>query len=140
MSVHREPLFVQRAADAEMPDDRLELGRTGEKLAERLLRKLGYRVLSRNYHCPAGEIDIVALDADTVVFAEVRTRRSEASDDIEEFVNPSKQRQVARVARYYVHQHHAEEHPCRFDVILVIVPPDGRPLIRHIPDAFQPGR
>jgi len=114
-----------------------KLARKGEKLAARFLRKCGYRLLARNYRCPAGEIDIIALDAETLVFVEVKTRRSEAAADIEQAVTPAKQRQLARVARYYVHERGAEARPCRFDILAVLLPEGAKPVLRHIPDAFQ---
>lgn len=53
------------------------LGRTGEVKAEKFLKKLGYKILAKNYKTVVGEIDIIAKDGDTVVFVEVKTRTNE---------------------------------------------------------------
>ena len=58
-----------------MGDARRELGIDGERAAERFLRRLGYTIVERNYRCPLGEIDLVALDRRTIVFVEVKTLR-----------------------------------------------------------------
>ncbi len=120
-----------------MPDDHANLGRRGEKLARRFLENLGYRVFARNYRCPAGELDMIALDGDTVVFVEVKTRRSEDAADVEQAVNPVKRRQLSRVAKYYLAARPAaRRRPCRFDVVAIVCGTDGEPEIRHYPDAF----
>lgn len=67
-----------------------ELGRWGETVAAHTLTNQGYTVLNVNWRCRAGEIDIVALDADTVVFVEVKTRRSAAYGDPLEAITPHK--------------------------------------------------
>ena len=53
----------------------MNLGAAGEKAAAKYLRRRGYRIVARNYRCRGGEIDLIALDADTIVFVEVKTRR-----------------------------------------------------------------
>jgi len=122
-----------------MADDRAGLGRYGEKLARRYLEKLGYRVLVRNYRCPAGEIDLIALDERDVVFVEVKTRRSEQAQDVERAVNHPKRRQLTRTAQYYLAAcPAAKKHPCRFDIVGIVCSGDGDPLIRHIRNAFAP--
>lgn len=120
-----------------MADDRASLGRQGEKLARRFLEKLGYRIITQNYRCPAGELDLMALDGDTIAFVEVKTRRSEEADDVERAVNPAKRRQLVRVARYYLaSKPAARKHPCRFDVVAIVSSGNGDAEVRHIPDAF----
>ena len=130
-----------KAARREQP-----LGPRGEKLAARHLRRLGLKILARNYRCPAGEADIIALDrstradrdAETIVFVEVKARRSDRHVDPESAVNPKKRRQLARVAEYYLAHHPAEDYQVRFDVVAVIAAADGKPEIRHTVDAFAP--
>jgi len=117
--------------------DTLEIGRKGEKLARRFLKKLGYRILARNYACPAGEIDVIALDGRTIAFVEVKTRRGDALADPENAVNAHKRRQLTRVAQYWLSQRRADDYGCRFDVVSVTMHERGRPVIRHTPDAFQ---
>lgn len=123
-----------------MADDRAELGRRGERLARRFLRKqLGYVIVTENYRTPVGEIDLIALDGPCVVFVEVKTRRSEDAGDVEEAVGPIKQRRLARAARHFLAtQPDAADRPCRFDVLAIVCPATGKPHVRHVPDAFTP--
>jgi putative endonuclease len=120
-----------------LADDRANLGHRGEKLAGKFLKKLGYRIITQNYRCPAGELDLIALDGNAIVFVEVKTRRSEEADDVERAVNPAKRRQLVRVAKYYlVSKPAAQKHPCRFDVVGIVCSHDGDHEVRHIRDAF----
>jgi putative endonuclease len=93
--------------------------------------------LARNYRCPRGEIDLIALDKETVVFVEVKARQDIDLADPEENVRLSKQRRLTAIARHWLQRHDAGDRACRFDVIAVLVGP-GKPTVRHIPDAFQP--
>ena len=121
------------------------LGPRGEKLAARHLRRLGLKILARNYRCPAGEADIIALDrstrsdrdAETIVFVEVKARGTDRHVAPESAVNPAKRRQLARVAEYYLAHHPAEDYEVRFDVVAVIAA-DRKAEIRHTVDAFAP--
>jgi putative endonuclease len=130
-----------RNANTHVADDRAELGRRGERLAEKHLKRLGCRILVRNYRCDAGEIDLIVRHAETIAFVEVKTRRSEDAADVEEAVNPHKRRQLIRVARdYLLRTPAAAEYALRFDIVGIVVGDDGTPEIRHIPEAFCPPR
>jgi putative endonuclease len=102
-----------------MTRDRRDCGREGEELAAAFLRARGYTILARNFRCRAGELDIIALDARTLVFTEVRTRRGWAQGSALESVSVAKQRQVVRVAELFLARHHLHTHPVRFDVVAV---------------------
>jgi len=123
------------------------LGPLGEKLAARCLRRKGCKILARNFRCPPGEADIIALDAstrersgaETIVFVEVKTRTGEAYVAPESAVDAGKRRQLARVARYYLSRHDAADYAVRFDVVAVVFDEGGKPRVRHVPDAFRPG-
>lgn len=114
------------------------LGDRGENLAARHLRNLGYRIITRNYRCPLGEIDIVARDGTTLVFVEVKTR---AYDDQgispEDQVNNVKQHQITKAAKYYLGRYGTVQPAARFDVVAVVWPDNRDPLIRHTPHAFE---
>lgn len=114
----------------------MALGARGEAVAAEFLATRGYRVVSRNFRCPQGEIDIVAVDDDTVVFVEVKSRRSDDAADPEINVHQRKRRRLVRAARAYVGRKGLEECPCRFDVIAVVLPEAGPPRIEHFEDAF----
>ncbi len=113
------------------------LGKRGEKLASKFLRKQGCRILARNYRCPAGEADIVAMDRDdTLVFVEVKTRSSNYHTDPQSAVNADKQRRLRNVAKYFLSAHKCEELNVRFDVISIVMRDGGPPEIEYIKDAF----
>ena len=121
-------------------DRRLYLGSRGERAAARHLRKRGYRIITRNYRCPVGEIDLISTDGDTVVFVEVKTRSSDEAEDPVDTVRPAKWARVERAARYFLMQRARGDYPCRFDVIVVVWPPRGSPRFEHFEDAYQPRR
>jgi putative endonuclease len=112
------------------------LGRDGEKVAAEYLKKLGYRILARNFTCPVGELDLIALDGRTLVFAEVKTLRAQADIDPVEQVHAGKQAHIRKVARYYLSVKGAENLPARFDVLAVTFPETSQPRIEHLIDAF----
>jgi len=117
-------------------DSSKSLGRRGEELARAHLKKLGYKILARNYTCPVGELDLIALDGRTLVFAEVKTLRGQSDIDPVEQVHAGKQAHVRRVARFYISAKQAHDLPARFDVLAVTIPDTGPPHIEHLQDAF----
>ncbi|MBM3294622.1 MAG: YraN family protein [Candidatus Aminicenantes bacterium] len=116
--------------------DRIRLGRAGEDAAVRHLEKKGWRIIVRGFRWRRGEIDLVAEDGDTLVFAEVKTRTDRDYGPPEESVTRAKRRQIRRVASAYLAVHGLESVACRFDVLAVEFDDDGRPLVRHLLDAF----
>jgi putative endonuclease len=92
-------------------------GARAEELCAELLRKAGLRVLARNWRCRHGEIDLVAEEGRTVVFAEVRFRRNERFGGAAESVTASKQARLIAAARLYLMRR--PESDCRFDVLLL---------------------
>ncbi len=114
-------------------------GDRGERAAARFLRRLGYKIIQRNYSSAWGEIDLIALDGTTLVFVEVKTRRSDAIGQPEEAVTIDKQKILTRMALSYLKKYKLLEARTRFDVV-AIVWPDGvrEPQIRHLCNAFEP--
>ena len=119
-----------------MSEPTTQLGRKGERLAARFLKKHGYRLLQRNYTCPRGEIDLVALDGEEVVFVEVRTRTDDAFGDPAESVTSKKRRQVSSVALDYARRKKLADQPMRFDVVTVLFGRSDQPRIELFRDAF----
>jgi putative endonuclease len=103
----------------ESPDHNQTVGRRGEKLAERYLRRRGYRIVARNFRAAGAEIDLVAMDGDTVVFVEVKTRRAVGAGAPEDSVTEHKQRQLRRAAEIFSARYRAHDRPMRFDVIAI---------------------
>ncbi len=116
----------------------MTLGPRGEKIAARFLKKLGYKIVSRNYESSAGEIDLIALDGDSIVFVEVKSRSSRSGADPETAVGWRKQQQLSRVAKYYLSSKNLSNRPCRFDVIGVLIQDGCDPDIEHFVNAFPP--
>lgn len=111
------------------------LGLKGEDLAVSFLRGKGYRILSRNFKTPFGEIDIVAEDGNTLVFVEVKTRTDSSFGRPYEAVNFRKREKMRKVALHYLKTTRRETHS-RFDVLSIEM--DGsRSMIEHIVDAFE---
>jgi putative endonuclease len=117
---------------------RQELGKQGEDLACQELERLGYAIVARRYRTRAGEIDIIASDAGTVVFVEVKARLDLSFGDPVEAVTLEKQRRVVAMATDYVARHDLDNTPCRFDVVTVDALVDP-PRITVYKDAFRPG-
>ena len=117
-----------------------KLGPLGEKVGAKYLKRLGYRILQRNYRCSIGEIDLIAADGDTLVFVEVKTRSNSTAADPEAAVNFYKRRKITGVAKTFIAQMRAENLPARFDVLSIIISdqPRSRPEIEHFVDAFAP--
>jgi len=107
-------------------------GARAEDLCAELLRKAGLRVLARNWRCRHGEIDLVAEEGSTLVFAEVRFRRDQRYGGAAESVTAAKQARLLAAARLYLMRR--PEADCRFDVLLLDSLDGGR--IEWIRNAF----
>ncbi|HXF67157.1 MAG TPA: YraN family protein [Burkholderiales bacterium] len=92
-------------------------GRGAEALAAALLERAGLTILARNYRCRFGEIDLVAQSGPTLVFVEVRARRSEQFGGAAASITRAKRRRLLAAARHYLAAR-GEDRPCRFDVVL----------------------
>ncbi|OXM65790.1 MULTISPECIES: YraN family protein [Amycolatopsis] len=121
---------------AARPARHLTLGRRGEDIAARHLQKLGFVVLSRNWRCRQGELDLIATDGRTLVICEVKTRTRESFGDPAEAVTEDKIARIRRLAGQWLSVHRVGWCRVRFDVIAVYADGDGEPRVRHIPGAF----
>jgi putative endonuclease len=113
-------------------------GRQGEVLAVEYLKQQGYRIQQQNYRCRSGEIDIIAWDGSTLVFVEVKAKGQLRFGAPQVMVDWRKQQKLVRVAMTYVQQQGLSNTPVRFDVVAILLPPDGVPEVTHLPAAFQP--
>lgn len=112
------------------------LGRRGEDLAVEYLQQQGLVVLSRNWRCREGEIDLVLTDADRLVVCEVKTRSGTRYGEPAEAVDRRKVARIRRVTNAWLAAHHVRWCEVRFDVLAVLAEP-GRPVtVRHYPGAF----
>ena len=94
-------------------------GRRAEQAAAVFLARQGLRVIARNYHCRGGEIDLICRDGNTLVFVEVRQRRSRRFGGAAASITPSKQAKIRKTALAYLQQHHPQPPDCRFDAICI---------------------
>ncbi|MEI7639139.1 MAG: YraN family protein [Syntrophus sp. (in: bacteria)] len=119
-----------------MTKERISTGKMGEEIAAEHLVGVGYEILERNFRCPLGEMDIVARDHETMVFVEVRSRRTDNYGSPLESVGFTKQKKISRVAEYYLNRHGLQQVKARFDVVAVKLSP-SRPEVELIRDAFD---
>lgn len=113
-------------------------GRRAEDIAVERLVASGLRIVHRNWRRPEGEIDIVADDAGTCVFVEVRSRTGGERGHPLESVTPRKQAQIIRTARLFLDQEPTRASGFRFDVIGIVFADDGDVTeCVHVRDAFQ---
>ena len=113
------------------------LGTDGELLAKGYLEELGFEILEENWVFKKSEIDLIAYKNSTIVFVEVKTRRNNSFAEPEDYVSPDKQKQMAFAADEYIHLM-SHQHEIRFDIISVLFDKFGKPIIKHIEDAFWP--
>ncbi len=121
----------------EKPHDNKTLGAYGEELAADFLMAKGYRIFERNFRCKVGEVDIVAKDGSTVIFVEVKTRRSLSFGVPQLAVTAFKQRQIMKAALTWLSKHKLHDAAARFDVVAITLRADSEPAIEHIRNAFD---
>jgi len=113
-------------------------GDRSERAAVRFLRRLGYRIHSRNFRCPAGELDIIALDRRCLVFVEVRSTGQSDPERPMLSIDAEKQRRMSAAAVRFLQSRQLVDVPSRFDVLIVCWPAGQRePRIDHFPNAFE---
>ncbi|MCL5103981.1 MAG: YraN family protein, partial [Armatimonadetes bacterium] len=104
-----------------MPTPRARLGRSAEIAAAAELGRRGYRIVTSNYRCRQGEIDLIARHGDSLVFVEVRCKRTDTYGTPAESITPAKQRKIVLTAQHYLHANGLGDINCRFDVVEVSV-------------------
>ena len=120
---------------------RQRLGRRAEELVAERLRLAGWRIVGRNVRLTSGELDLVALDGDVLVFVEVKAGRERASTGPERpahAVGPRKQRKLRLVAREWIARGRGPSGVAgyRFDVVGVRFGADGLADVDHVRQAF----
>lgn len=108
------------------------VGDFGEEHACAVLQARGWEVLDRNWRCASGEIDLVARDGDTVVFCEVKTRRSQRYGSPAEAITPAKAARLRRLAILWLRAYGGAAPHIRIDVIGVLVPRSGPCQVQHL--------
>ena len=115
-----------------------ERGKCAEDIASSFLRKKGYKIIERNFHCYFGEIDIIAENENYLVFVEVKYREGDGFGGAIGAVTPAKQIKLKKTAQYYL-QKQRKEPLVRFDVVLLRGEPEklNKAQIEIIKDAFR---
>ena len=120
--------------------DHVQLGRIGEEAAVAHLEARGYRIVARNFRCPLGEIDLIAVEGTVTVFVEVKSRSTADFGKPFDAITLLKQHRLTRLATYYLKGKHLLNRPARFDAVSVAVTPDGRvERVELLVDAFEAG-
>ena len=113
-----------------------EIGRSGEDIAVEYLEKNGYTILERNFRCNQGEIDIIAIDKQEIVFVEVKARKNKNYGLPSEAVNEQKRKHMIKAIKYYIYLRNLENDFIRIDVIEVYIK-DKKAYINHIKQAID---
>lgn len=117
---------------------RFSLGAWGEAQARDFLLRQGYTLLAGNWRSPEGELDLIAEVDGTLVFVEVKTRRTAAFGAPEEAISPRKIRHLIRSAAAYLEAHTTGDRAWRIDVIAITAGPGPRVIrLEHFADAIQ---
>lgn len=116
-----------------MSNIKKEIGDYGENLAAQFLHKNGYTILERNFRVSSGELDIIALQRETLVVVEVKTRKDDSFYSAREAVTISKQNKIKAALKEYISGKKLKYNEIRFDVIEVYTK-NGK--IEHFADAF----
>ncbi|MEO6087037.1 MAG: YraN family protein [Umezawaea sp.] len=111
---------------------RADLGRQGEDLACEYLERQGLVVLSRNWTCRDGEIDVVATDGDQLIVCEVKSRSGVASGSPLEAVTPEKLARIQRVTQRWLMVYRVGWVSVRYDAISILWPPEGEVRLHHL--------
>lgn len=116
-----------------------EFGSYGEELACRFYESRKFAILERNFRCRLGEIDIIAENADTIVFAEVKMRKDSSFAGAAEYVTYTKQKRIINAARFWLGKKKRPDKYLRFDVVEIYLPEGkvGKAYINLIDNAFE---
>lgn len=110
----------------------LRTGERGEALAARYLEEQGLTVLSKNWRCPEGELDLVLTDGRTLVVCEVKTRTTDNYGPPAEAVDEPKAARIRRLTRRWRADHGVPHVPTRYDVVAILWPPGETPKVSHL--------
>ena len=117
----------------ESPSNTAGLGKKGENRAAEALISAGMSIIARNFRCKRGEIDIIALDGETLVFAEVKAWSAFGMENLPYSVNRKKQARIIETAKYFLSVHRQYYgRAIRFDVVFV-----GKEAVTHLASAFM---
>ncbi len=114
-----------------------DIGKEGEELAAAYLESKGWVILDRNYFFEKAEVDIVAVDQNTIVFVEVKKRSNTYFGHPEDYVTPAKEKNIHKAAEAWIYERKMDTAFVRFDIISVVQKGNQAPEITHFEDAFR---
>ena len=114
-----------------------QFGQKSEALAATFLEDKGYTIITTNWHCAMGELDIVAKKDGVLVFVEVKARHSHTTETAFASINNAKRKKLYNTVMTYLAHYDLEDVAWRIDVIAIAVPRNGRPIVDHVEDAFD---
>ncbi|MFP4106977.1 MAG: YraN family protein [Phycisphaerae bacterium] len=120
------------------------LGERGERLARKLLKRSGCKILATNYRCSGGEIDLIVLEPNsrkepgsgTICFVEVKTRSTDKYTTPESAVDYKKARRVRKAAGHYLATRDTSDYNTRYDIVSIVIRNGEKPEIKHLKRAF----
>ncbi|MDV4151184.1 YraN family protein [Clostridium sp. AL.422] len=116
-----------------------DIGNYGEDLALDYLNKIGYKLITRNFRCRNGEIDLIFKFEELIIFIEVKSRYSYHFGIPREAVTYLKQKQIFSISKYFLYKYKLLNYNCRYDVIEIYFNKNNNSYyIEHIKDAFRP--
>ena len=123
------------------PTPRRQLGTRGEDQARRYLEDQGYQLLAANWHCAAGELDLVMRDGAEIAFIEVKTRRGEAAGRAEEAISAAQGRRLLAAAEWFLSEHpELDDLIWRIDLVAItLAGPDAGSRLTHVTNAVVAG-
>jgi putative endonuclease len=116
--------------------ERIRLGKTGEKIALKRLKKLGYKYIEKNYRCSMGEIDLIMKHKEHLIFVEIKTRKGYSTAYAKEAIDKRKIRKISKTALNYMKENDCCDVKSRFDVVAINLD-RGNEEIEVITDAFE---
>ncbi|MEQ8674366.1 MAG: YraN family protein [Aggregatilineales bacterium] len=114
-----------------------QTGTLGEDHARRYLEHIGYQIVTTNWHCQFGEIDIIARDGDAWTFVEVKTRRTKSTESAYASITPAKREKLVKSVHTYLNDHELDDVQWRIDVIAIALNTGKQPIIEHVKDALD---
>ncbi|MFZ3073009.1 MAG: YraN family protein, partial [Thermodesulfobacteriota bacterium] len=135
-----KPVLSGVEGDGNSPNGRISIGKSGEDEATRLLEKKGYKILERNYRTRYFEVDIIAKDGQTVVFVEVKKRRSARYGSAKEAIGQRKMKRLVMAAKDYMSKRREGLERglnVRFDVVAIETHRDSNERVEHVIGAFE---
>ncbi len=112
-------------------------GQESENIAAEFLSRRGYRIVERNVRTRVGEMDIVAYDGSTLVFVEVKARRTNAFGGAIHSIDQRKRRRLELMARQYLSIHRLKDQDCRFDLVFIHTDREEKPVVELIQNDFE---